>query len=95
MINSEGKVQFGLRPEDVQLNPGGDATASGDVFVVEDLGNERLITLDLGGQFVVAVAPRGDVAKAAAVAFGPGFLVVAGFEGTTDSETTWIRRIGP
>jgi ABC-type sugar transport system ATPase subunit len=24
------------------------------VFVVEDLGNERLITLDLGGQFVVA-----------------------------------------
>jgi ABC-type sugar transport system ATPase subunit len=27
------------------------------VFVVEDLGNERLITLDLGGQFVVARVP--------------------------------------
>jgi multiple sugar transport system ATP-binding protein len=26
----------------------------GEVFVVEDLGNERLITLDLGGQFIVA-----------------------------------------
>ena len=26
----------------------------GEVFVVEDLGNERLVTLDLGGQFVMA-----------------------------------------
>jgi ABC-type sugar transport system ATPase subunit len=36
---------------------GGDAASPsvpGEVFVVEDLGNERLVTLDLGGQFVVA-----------------------------------------
>ena len=55
--NSEGKVQFGLRPEDVQVSHGDDSATRGDVFVVEDLGNERLITLDLGGQFVVARAP--------------------------------------
>jgi multiple sugar transport system ATP-binding protein len=57
VINSEGKVQFGLRPEDVQLGQGGESAASGEVFVVEDLGNERLITLDLGRQFLVARAP--------------------------------------
>ncbi len=57
VVNSEGKVQFGLRPEDVHLGLEGDATATGEVFVVEDLGNERLITLDPGGQFVVARAP--------------------------------------
>jgi multiple sugar transport system ATP-binding protein len=57
VINSEGKVQFGLRPEDVHLGQEGDSAASGEVFVVEDLGNERLITLDLGHQFLVARAP--------------------------------------
>ncbi|MBL8129828.1 MAG: ABC transporter ATP-binding protein [Chloroflexia bacterium] len=57
VVNSEGKVQFGLRPEDVHLGLEGDTTATGEVFVVEDLGNERLITLDPGGQFVVARAP--------------------------------------
>ena len=35
----------------------GAAAASGEVFVVEDLGNERLITLDLCRQFVVVRAP--------------------------------------
>jgi multiple sugar transport system ATP-binding protein len=57
VVNSEGKVLFGLRPEDVQLGQGGESAANGEVFVVEDLGNERLITLDLGRQFVVARAP--------------------------------------
>lgn len=48
-------IVLGVRPEDVVL--GGDATQQsvpGEVFVVEDLGNERLVTLDLGDQFVVA-----------------------------------------
>ena len=30
---------------------------AGEVFVVEDLGNERLVTLDVGGQFIVARMP--------------------------------------
>ena len=57
VINSEGKVRFGLRPEDVHLDQGDEADARGEVFVVEDLGNERLITLDFGRQFLVARAP--------------------------------------
>ena len=49
---------LGVRPEEVQLRrEHGPGAVPGDVFVVEDLGNERLVTLDLGGQFVVARAP--------------------------------------
>jgi multiple sugar transport system ATP-binding protein len=49
------EIILGVRPEDVLL--GHDAASQsvpGEVFVVEDLGNERLVTLDLGNQFVVA-----------------------------------------
>jgi multiple sugar transport system ATP-binding protein len=51
----QDEVILGVRPEEVMIRreqePG---CVPGEVFVVEDLGNERLITLDLGGQFVVA-----------------------------------------
>lgn len=40
-------------------------------------------------------AEHGDRTNAAAVAFGPGFLVIAGSEPTLDGVTTWIRKIGP
>jgi multiple sugar transport system ATP-binding protein len=46
---------LGVRPEDVVLHraeePG---SLPGEVFVVEDLGNERLVTLSADGQYVVA-----------------------------------------
>ena len=49
------EVILGVRPEEVTLAREASAErVPGEVFVVEDLGNERLITLDLGGQFVVA-----------------------------------------
>jgi multiple sugar transport system ATP-binding protein len=48
-------VILGVRPEEVIIRrEQGPGSVPGEVFVVEDLGNERLITLDLGGQFVVA-----------------------------------------
>ena len=54
-LGLEREVVFGVRPEEVILRreaaPG---SVAGEVFVVEDLGNERLVTLDLGKQFVVA-----------------------------------------
>jgi multiple sugar transport system ATP-binding protein len=54
----QGEVILGVRPEEVIIRrepePG---CVPGEVFVVEDLGNERPITLDLGGQFVVARVP--------------------------------------
>jgi len=51
----QDEVILGVRPEEVMIGRE-PATGSvpGEVFVVEDLGNERLITLDLGGQFIVA-----------------------------------------
>jgi multiple sugar transport system ATP-binding protein len=52
---SQDKAILGVRPEDVVLRREAEqGSAPGDVFVVEDLGNERLVTLDLGGQFLVA-----------------------------------------
>ncbi len=49
------EVILGVRPEDVVISAREEPGAlPGEVFVVEDLGNERLVTLDLGGQFVVA-----------------------------------------
>jgi len=48
-------IVLGVRPEDVLLGrDAGQQSVPGEVFVVEDLGNERLVTLDLGDQFVVA-----------------------------------------
>ena len=37
----------------------------------------------------------GDHTVATAVAFGPGFLVIAGSEPTNDGVITWIRKLGP
>ena len=52
------EVILGVRPEDVVIRrEPGTGSVPGDVFVVEDLGNERLITLDLGGQFILSRVP--------------------------------------
>ena len=48
-------VILGVRPEDVELaRDDGHGGMPAEVFVVEDLGNERLVTLALGGQYAVA-----------------------------------------
>jgi multiple sugar transport system ATP-binding protein len=54
----QAEVILGVRPEEVMIGrEPGTGGVPGEVFVVEDLGNERLITLDLGGQFAVARVP--------------------------------------
>jgi multiple sugar transport system ATP-binding protein len=56
--DEQGEVILGVRPEEVMIGrEPGTGSVPGEVFVVEDLGNERLITLDLGGQFAVARVP--------------------------------------
>src|SRR5215203_1632 len=51
----QNEVILGVRPEEVLIRRDRDpGSVPGEVFVVEDLGNERLVTLDLGGQFSVA-----------------------------------------
>ena len=54
----QSEVILGIRPEEtlIRREPG-TGSIPGEVFVVEDLGNERLVTLDLGGQFSVARVP--------------------------------------
>jgi multiple sugar transport system ATP-binding protein len=60
----ENRAILGVRPEEVALSrEGGPGQIPGEVFVVEDLGNERFVTLDIGGQFVVARTPADDVAE--------------------------------
>jgi multiple sugar transport system ATP-binding protein len=55
LSGSQGEVILGVRPEEVIIGrEQGAASIPGEVFVVEDLGNERLVTLDLGGQYAVA-----------------------------------------
>jgi multiple sugar transport system ATP-binding protein len=54
---SDGVI-LGVRPEEVDLRrEAGPESMPGEVFVVEDLGNERLVTLDVGDQFVVGRMP--------------------------------------
>jgi multiple sugar transport system ATP-binding protein len=51
----QNEVILGVRPEEVLIRRDRDpGSVPGEVFVVEDLGNERLVTIDLGGQFAVA-----------------------------------------
>jgi multiple sugar transport system ATP-binding protein len=55
---------LGVRPEDVVLSHEASPDAlPGEVFVVEDLGNERLVTIDLGRQFAVARTAADDPAE--------------------------------
>jgi multiple sugar transport system ATP-binding protein len=55
LSGEQNEVILGVRPEEVIIRRQQETgSVPGEVFVVEDLGNERLITLDLGGQFVVA-----------------------------------------
>lgn len=61
---NNGAAILGVRPEEVLLHrTSGPEWVPGEVFVVEDLGNERLVTLDLGGQFVVARTPSDFAAE--------------------------------
>jgi multiple sugar transport system ATP-binding protein len=58
LSDDNGEVILGLRPEEITLKREPDAAGiPGEVFVVEDLGNERLVTLDVGYQRVVARMP--------------------------------------
>ena len=63
-MGGDGAAILGIRPEEVSLarEPAPDRVP-GEVFVVEDVGNERLVTLDLGGQFVVARMPSDYMAE--------------------------------
>ena len=70
-----GASQVGIRPEDVRLvGPGGDGVLSGEVYVVEPMGNETLVDVRFGEERICARAPRGFTARigsAVGVTFDP------------------------
>ncbi len=53
-LDIEGEVVLGVRPEDVII---GEGNLKAEVYVVEPLGREQLITLAMGDVHVKAVAP--------------------------------------
>jgi sn-glycerol 3-phosphate transport system ATP-binding protein len=66
-------VKVGIRPEDVQISPEArDGWRQARVLVVEPMGNETLVTLDVGGQRAVA-RTGGDVDVTADQAVWIGF----------------------
>ena len=74
-LSQDSELVLGIRPEDIDLSPQGDqGMMRGEVFVVEDLGNERLVTVDIGGQFVVARTAAehpGEMGDLVAFSFDP------------------------
>ena len=53
----EGELQVGIRPEYVGLSAVDKGAGNGDVLVVEPLGSETLVHLNVGGQPLVARLP--------------------------------------
>ncbi len=66
-VGSDGaEVLVGVRPHDLHVGSGGGAdkfTLLGEVSVVEPLGSETLVHLDLGGTSIIASAPGKTVPK--------------------------------
>lgn len=52
---AEGAAEVGVRPEHLTAVPAADAMLSGDVVLVESLGNETLIHLRVGGEHSVVI----------------------------------------
>jgi multiple sugar transport system ATP-binding protein len=51
---------IGLRPEDLALaEPGGDATLSGEIYVVEPMGNETLVDVRVNGERLTVRTRKG------------------------------------
>jgi multiple sugar transport system ATP-binding protein len=56
---SAGATAIGIRPEDVEIVPQGDAgSLAGEIYVVEPMGNETLVDVRLGDQRLMARATR-------------------------------------
>jgi multiple sugar transport system ATP-binding protein len=70
-----GIEQMGIRPEDVRLVPPAESNVlSGEVYVVEPMGNETLVYMRFGDERICARAPRGFTARIGSpigVAFDP------------------------
>ena len=71
-----GVTDLGIRPEDVRLvGPDEPATVTGEIYVVEPMGNETLVNLQTGKERITVRAPRGftaPIGSTVGATFDPG-----------------------
>jgi multiple sugar transport system ATP-binding protein len=66
-------VSLGIRPEHVQLAPSDTATLSGEVLVVERLGGETFLHIDVGTETPFVVKADGSVLERPGARVGLSF----------------------
>src|SRR5262249_567533 len=70
---SAGIVELGIRPEDIHLAaPGAASTLTGEVYVVEPMGNETLVDVRFGEERLTLSAAKGFTAAIGST-LGVGF----------------------
>jgi len=52
--NIDGDIMLGIRPEHIYL---GEGEYSGKVYVIEPLGRDKIVHIDIGGVIIRALAP--------------------------------------
>ncbi len=52
-------AMIGIRPEHIALVPPGEGHAAGEVYVVEPVGREQIVDVQVGGRVLRVVAPPG------------------------------------
>jgi ABC-type sugar transport system ATPase subunit len=65
---------IGIRAEDISLIEPGGASLSGEIYVIEPMGNETLVDLRINGERLTVRAPRGfsaPIGSTAGVTFDP------------------------
>jgi len=60
----EGEVEIGIRPEDLEIGSGADATIGATVEMVSDVGSEKYILARLGEETITLRAPKGKSVRA-------------------------------
>jgi ABC-type sugar transport system ATPase subunit len=58
-VNDTGQATVGVRPEHVALVPPGEGQATGEVYVVEPMGREQVVDVQIGQQRLHVIAPPG------------------------------------
>jgi multiple sugar transport system ATP-binding protein len=59
LADSGGKLMFGVRPHDISIEPrGGKNSIDAEVYLVEPIGDQKIIDLRVANQVVKAVVPR-------------------------------------
>jgi multiple sugar transport system ATP-binding protein len=81
-----GAVEIGVRPEDLAVVDNGSGLLSGEVYVVEPMGNETLVDVRIAGERLTVRAARGftaPIGSSVGVTFDPDNACFFDASGTT------------